>query len=299
MRTLVVGATGLLGGAIARKLLARGVTVRALGRNRGKLAALAELGAETVSCNLLDAAGVARACVDVDQICTTANNVMGHGAASPNRVDIPAHVNLCAGATRAGVRRLLYVSAHETGGADSPVDFFRVKDRIETIVKGCGIPWVMLRPTAFMDVWVPMIGRDIRTKGVAMIFGDGTRLSNYIAVADTAEIAVRILQDESIQNETIDIGGPANVSLEQVVTMIERELGVSVKRRHMPAVVLRVMSGALRPFHEVGSRIMSLGYFAASRDNSFADWRVSADRFDVTPMTLEAFVAASFGSPKA
>ena len=290
MRTLVVGATGLLGGAIARKLLATGVTVRALGRNRTKLAALAELGAETVSCDLLDAPGIAQACKGVDQICTTANNVMGRGASSPNRVDIPAHVNLCAGATHAGVRRFLYVSAYESGGADSPVDYFRVKDRIETIVKGCGVPWVMLRPTAFMDIWVPMIAGDIQKKGVAMIFGNGTRLANFIAVEDVAEITVRILTNESIQNESIDIGGPANISLEQLVVTVERELGVSARRRHMPAGVLRFMSVALRPFHEVASRMMSLGYFMASRDNSFADWRATMDRFGVTPMTLEAFV---------
>lgn len=290
MRTLVVGATGLLGGAIARKLLATGVTVRALGRNRTKLAALAELGAETVSCDLLDAVGVARACEGVDQICTTANNVMGHGASSPNRVDIPAHVNLCAAAKQESVRRLLYVSARGTGDADSPVDFFRVKDRIETIVKGCGTPWVMLRPTAFMDIWVPMIAGDIQKKGVAMIFGDGTRLANFIAVEDVAEIAVRILTSESIQNESIDIGGPANISLEQLVATVERELGVSARRRRMPAGVLRFMSVALRPFHEVASRMMSLGYFMASRDTSFADWRATMDRFGVTPTTLDAFV---------
>ena len=290
MQILIVGATGQLGGVIARKLLAAGISVRALGRDRAKLAALAELGAESVSCDLLDQAAVARACHGVDQICTTANNVLGHGESSPNRVDIPAHLNLCAAAKQHGVRRILYVSAYGTGGADSPVDYFRVKDRIETIGKECSVPWVMLRPTAFMDIWVPMIAGDIQKKGVAMIFGDGTRLANFIAVEDVAEITVRILTNESIQNESIDIGGPANISLEQLVVTVERELGVSARRRHMPAGVLRFMSVALRPFHEVASRMMSLGYFMASRDNSFADWRATMDRFGVTPMTLEAFV---------
>lgn len=295
MRILVAGATGELGGAIARKLLATGVTVRALGRDRGKLARLAEMGAEIASCDLLDAPAVARACHGVDQICTTANNVMGHGESSPNRVDLPAHVNLCAAAKQHGVRRMLYVSAYGTGGADSPVDYFRVKDRIETIVKESGVPWVMLRPTAFMDIWVPMIGGDIQTKGVAMIFGDGTRLANFIALEDAATVAVRILQDETIRNETVDIGGPDNITLEELVVTIERELGVTARRRHMPAIVLRFVGGALRPFNELASRMMSLGYFMASRDNSFPAWRASLDRFGVTPMSLEAFVAAKYG----
>ena len=159
-------------------------------------------------------------------------------------------------------------------------------------MKDSGVPYVILRAAAFLDIWVPMIGRDIQKKGVAMIFGDGTRLTNFIAVENVAEIAVRILTNESIQNESIDIGGPANVSLEQVGATIERALGVSAKRRHVPAGVLRFMSGALRPFHEVASRMMSLGYYMASRDTSFANWQQSIDRFGVTPTTLEAFVAA-------
>jgi len=44
-RVLVVGATGLLGNAITRKLLAAGVPVRAFARSAGKLAPLKAAGA--------------------------------------------------------------------------------------------------------------------------------------------------------------------------------------------------------------------------------------------------------------
>jgi hypothetical protein len=40
--------------------------------------------------------------------------------------------------------------------------------------------------------------------------------------------------------------------------------------------------------------MMRLGYFAAMRDRTFADWRVTAERFGVTPRTVEAYVAERY-----
>ncbi|MEP6733691.1 MAG: NAD(P)H-binding protein [bacterium] len=294
MTILIAGATGALGGAIARKLLTAGVPVRALGRNTEKLAALALLGADTVQCDLLDAAAVDRACDGVDQICSTANNVLGRGANSPNRVDLQAHRNLCDAAKRNGVRRIVYISGRGVNGADTRVDFFRVKYQVEQLLTSCGIPWVILSASAFMDIWVPMIGDGIVAKNVAMIFGDGTRLCNYIAVSDVAEVASKVLQRDDIRNEVIGVGGPSTVCLNDLATLIERELGVSAGRRRLPVAVLRWGGLALRPFHEVASRMMLLGHFAATHDTSFDDWQQTMRRFDVSPMTLETFVAAAY-----
>ena len=95
---LVVGATGQLGGVIARKLLAAGVPVRALARDRAKLEALAAAGAEVAAVDLLDLPKVTETCRGVSQIISTANNNMGKGARSPLRIDLTAHQNLCAAA---------------------------------------------------------------------------------------------------------------------------------------------------------------------------------------------------------
>ena len=48
----------------------------------------------------------------------------------------------------------------------------------------------------------------------------------------------------------------------------------------------------LRPFNEVAARLMRMGYFTATRDGRFPGWKIASDRFGVSPMTIESFVAA-------
>jgi NADH dehydrogenase len=288
-RVLVVGATGQLGRVITRKLMASGTTVRALARNGTALATLAP-GAEIAPVDLRDLPKLAEACRGVDQIVATANNNMGKGPTSPSRIDLSGYQNLCAAARNAGVRRLIYVSFRGVS-QDAPVDIFRIKWYIEDAIRRSGVPHVMLRPTAFMDIWIDQIlAKGIRDKGVATIFGDGNAVSNYIAVDDVATFAVNILARGEVVNEAVDAGGPSNVSLNDLATLVERRMKSSGKRRHIPVAALRLLPPVIRPFNEVAARLMTLGLYAATQSVPFPEWKVSADRFGVVPRTAEMYI---------
>ncbi len=291
-RVLVVGATGQLGGVIARKLLAAGVPVRALARTGAKLAPLAAAGAEIAAVDFTNLKALTEACRGVGQIVATANNSMGAGATSPAKVDLTGYQNLCAAARNTGVTRLVYVSFR---GVDqfAIVDIFRVKWYIEDAIRRSGVPHVMLRPTAFMDVWVDqLLAGDIRKKGAATIFGDGTNISNYIAVEDVAEFAVTILARPEIVNEAVEVGGPSNVSLNDIASLVEKRLGSSGKRKHIPVIAMKLLPPLVRPFNEVAARLMTLGLYSATVPAAFPAWKKNADRFGVSPRTVEQHVQA-------
>lgn len=288
-RVLVAGATGQLGRVITRKLLASGSKVRALARNRETLAQFAP-DAEIAAVDLRDLAKLTDACRGVDQIVATANNNMGKGPTSPTRVDLGAYQNLCAAARNTGVRRLTYVS-YKGVSQDAVVDIFRVKWYIEDAIRRSGVPYVMLRPTAFMDIWIDeIVAKGIREKGVATIFGDGASVTNYIAVDDVAEFAVKILSRADVVNEAVDAGGPSNLSQNDVATLVERRLKSSGKRRHVPVAALRLLPPVVRPFNELAARMMTLGLYRATEAVPFPGWKASADRFGVTPRTVETYV---------
>ena len=285
----MVGATGQLGRVITGKLLDSGVPVRALARNAAALAAFAPR-AEIAAVDMRDLPRLTEACRGVDQIVATANNNLGQGAISPSRTDLGAYQNLCAAARNTGVRRLIYVS-YRGVSQDAPVDIFRIKWYIEDAIRRSGIPWVMLRPSAFMDIWIDqVIGKGIREKGVATIFADGRNVANYIAVEDVAEFALKVLARPEIVNEAIDVGGPSNVSQNDLATLLERRFKTAGKRRHVPLVAMRLLPPIVKPFNELAARMMTLGLYSATEANPFPQWKAAADRFGVAPRTVEKYV---------
>ena len=288
-RVLVVGATGQLGSAIARKLIASGTKVRALARKESALSQFADR-AELAAVDLRDVPRLTNACRGIDQIVATANNNMGKGPTSPTRIDLSGYQNLCAAARNAGVRRLVYVSFKGVS-QDAPVDIFRVKWYIEDAIRRSGVPHVMLRPTAFMDIWIDQIfAKSIRDKGVATIFGDGTNVANYIAVDDVAEFAVKILAATNVVNEAVDAGGPSDINQNDLVSLLEKRLKSSGKRRRVPVVAMRLLPPIVRPFNEVAARLMTLGLYSATESTPFPGWKTPADRFGVAPRTVEAYI---------
>jgi NADH dehydrogenase len=149
----------------------------------------------------------------------------------------------------------------------------------------------MLRPTAFMDIWIDqVVAKGIREKGVATIFGDGRNVANYIAVEDVAEFAVKVLARPEIVNEAIDVGGPSNVSQNDVATLVERRFKSGGKRRHIPVVAMRLLPPIVKPFNELAARLMTLGLYSATEAKPFPQWKVAADRFGVAPATVETYV---------
>ena len=77
---LVVGATGLLGGEICRRLAAKGKPIRALVRgasDQAKVGALRDLGAELVQGDLRDRISLEAACQGVRTMISTASSMPG------------------------------------------------------------------------------------------------------------------------------------------------------------------------------------------------------------------------------
>ena len=286
---LVSGASGALGKILVQRLRKDGLRVRALSRNHARLANAVQHGAEPMVADMLDRTAMDRACEGVTEIITTANNILGKGATSPNRIDEAMYRTLGAAAKGAGIRRWIHISARDITG-DSLVDYFRVKFRVEDIVKQSGIPWVAIRPSAFMEIWTGVLFGNFEKPGpVATVFGRGDLPCNFISMEDVASFVMAILRDTSIRNEVIDIGGPSNVTLVQFTAPLQRAMGVPEKRRHVPAPVLNLARHVARPFNEVAARMASMGYWMTRTERPFAEWGVAARRFGVEPMTVEQF----------
>src|SRR5262245_54581403 len=116
---LVVGATGMLGGAIFRLLTAGGRRVRAMtraGSDPVKVEALERLGAEIVHGDLKDRASLAAACRDATLVVSTASSTIARQQGdSIESVDHQGQLDLVEAAERAGVERFILISFPDVG----------------------------------------------------------------------------------------------------------------------------------------------------------------------------------------
>lgn len=289
MTVLVVGATGLLGRATTLGLLKEGRRVRALVRDRARAADLAQAGAELVDGDLTDPDSLERACKGVMRVFACAHSLLGRGRYASAQVDHVGHSALVAAAIGAGVARLVYTSVRGAR-ADHPIDFFRTKHEIEEVVRDSGIPFTILRPTAFMECHVHRWnGQPLLERGFTLILGPGTKPRNFVAVRDVAPIAVRALIGEELVGRTIEIGGPDNLSNREVALMYAVRAREG-KILHLPLPVAKVMVSVVRPFHEGVARVLEMATVPDAQWPEAWDARAMLAEFPRELTTLDKFV---------
>lgn len=230
---LVVGATGHLGGLIARTLIERGRPVRLLTRSRaGDVAAPA--GAETVLGDLKDPQSLAAACRGVSAVVTTANSVSRAVPDTVESVDLRGNHDLVRAAAAAGVRRFVFTSALDAS-ADSQIPFLRAKAETEQYLRASGMEWTILQPNLFMDTWVPaVVGGPALSGEPVTIVGEGRRRHSFVAARDVAAYAVAALDHSQATGRELVIGGPQPLSWQDVVATFEEALGRRISTRPVP-----------------------------------------------------------------
>lgn len=221
---LLAGATGSLGGKIARGLVARGDPVRALARPTSESVALQRAGIEVVTGDLKDPESLDHACSGVDVVIATAS-ASKTADDSVENVDLQGNQNLIEAARKAGVAQFVFISTVQAS-PDHPSPLFRAKGISEQRLRESGVPYTILRPDAFMDVWFAMMIELPAFMGHPVTLVDGgRRRHHFIAESDVAAFAQAALGREAAQNATLEIGGPEALSFREAVSVYEVALG--------------------------------------------------------------------------
>lgn len=245
---LVVGATGMVGGDICRRLVARGETVRALVRPSAppaKVEALHDLGVRTIVGDLRDRASLAVACAGVEAVVTTVSSMPFSFVPGENDIettDLRGQIALVDVAHAAGVKQFVYVSFSKNLDLDFPLR--NAKRAVEAHLRESGMAYTILRPSCFMEVWLtPAVGFDPANAKVT-IYGTGVNPISWVAAGDVAEFAVRSLDFHTARNATIEIGGPSAFSPLDVVQIFEDVVGRHLELQHVEMDVLTEQQAA-------------------------------------------------------
>ena len=258
---LIVGATGLVGGEICRRLAAQQKPVRALVRPTGDASRIDELraaGAELATGDLKDPASIQAACAGATAVLSTASSVLSRQPGDTiDGVDRLGQLQLIEAAASAGVKHFVYVSF-------SPMaeDFAlqRAKREVERALIESGMTYTILRPTFFMEIWLsPALGFDVAARR-ARIYGTGENPISWISFPNVAEFAVRSLDTAAARNATFTLGGPEAIAPLQVVRIFEELGGAPFTVEYVLESVLRTGKAAARRALDEAFAALSLGY---------------------------------------
>ncbi|MBM7774204.1 uncharacterized protein YbjT (DUF2867 family) [Actinokineospora baliensis] len=206
----VTGATGNIGGRVARLLSAQGVSQRLLSRNP---AALPDLpGATNVQgADYSDATALREAFAGADTL------LLVSARESVNRVH--EHTTAIDAAIAAGVRRIVYTSFFGAG-PDCTFTFGRDHWHTEQHLQSTGVPFVVLRDNMYASAPPAMAGEDGAIRGPA---GDGA--VSMVALDDIAAVAARVLTDSAHDGQVLDITGPEAITLAEAARQLSKVTG--------------------------------------------------------------------------
>jgi uncharacterized protein YbjT (DUF2867 family) len=172
----------------------------------------------------------------------------GSRGESPDTVDRDGNANLVEAAGAEGAQFVLMSVVG--AAADSPMELFRMKHAAERHLSVSGVPGTVVRATAFLELWIELLTRTAGRSGRPLVFGRGDNPINFVSVIDVAAVVERAVTDCSTRGSTLEIGGPENLTFNQLASAVAAAAGATRGPRHIPPLVLRTMAnsvGRLKP----------------------------------------------------
>ena len=265
MAILLLGATGLIGSAVAARLHRDGFEVFGVARSRGPEARRAAV-ARWIELDLRRIRGPADWAphfAGVDAVVNCAGTLQDSGRDSTAAVHRDAPAALWRACEEAGVRRVIQISAIgvDKGGVTA---FSRTKSEGDAALEKSALDWVILRPSV-------VVGR--QAYGGSALFRGLAALPalprtpeagplDIVQLDDVAETVVRLLRPGAPSRVALDLAGPDRMTFEEVVAAYRAWLG------WRPARLFSVPARAMAAAYRAGDLIARLGWRPPIRTTS-------------------------------
>jgi uncharacterized protein YbjT (DUF2867 family) len=207
----ITGATGHLGGMIARQLDAQGIATRLIVRSPDKAPKLDH--AQIAVASYTDRDALIKAARDVSAVFF----VSGFEAADR----LQQHKAAVDAFVAAGVPRVVYTSFINCA-PDSTFTFARDHFHTEQYMRDRGLPFAALRDNFYADM-VPLLPMDGVIKGPA-----GNGLFAPVARTDVAATAAALLCDPAATTGAFDVTGPELMTMSQAAAVLSEVSGQPV-----------------------------------------------------------------------
>jgi uncharacterized protein YbjT (DUF2867 family) len=220
---LVTGATGKVGGQALRRLVEKGLDVRAFVRDPAKIEALG-LGVEAAQGDLDKPETIPPAMAGVDKVLVVAGGW-----------DIPAEdANVIAAAEAAGVGHVVLLSSLgvEAGVASGP---FHAPG--EEKLRSSGLGWTILRPGFYMAN--AMMWRETIVGQGVIYEPTGTGRHALVHPADVGDVAAEVLASDGHAGRTYELTGPEAITSVDCAAALSAAIGREIRHVDVPDEAFR------------------------------------------------------------
>jgi uncharacterized protein YbjT (DUF2867 family) len=277
---LVAGGTGRLGTLVVERLVLRGLDVRVVTRDPLRARHLVGRASEVVTGDVRDRASIDRAMTGIATVVSCVHGFAGPGRVTPASVDRAGNAHVVDAATAVGADVVLMSAVGAT--ATSPMELFRAKYDAEQYLRAGATPWTIVRASTFVELWAEIMAKPI-------VFGRGDNPINFVSVHDVAAVVERAVIDTSWRGQVLEVGGPQNLTFNELAAILQDVRGRSDKVRHIPRAALRVMAPlARKPRAALTMDTTDMTFDAARHRDGFADLPMTDLRSAVAHAEAEA-----------
>ncbi len=281
---LITGGTGFVGNHLIQRMRKDGLPVRALVRNPVKARPLKDLGVEVVAGDVSDAASLGNAAAGVERVVHLVGIIQEAPGATFQGVHVAGTRNLLDAAQKAGVRHFLYQSAL---GArpEAATAYHRTKWEAEEFVRTSGIPYTILRPSLIYgpgDQFTVRLVDLIRLAPVLPVIGSGKSKVQPLFIDDVVTCILRAVTSERFFNKSYEIGGPEQLTYEEVTVAIAEAMDVKRSIVHMPLFFLKTAAVLLETV--LSKPPVTRDQLIMLQEDNVCSMRDIRDAFGIEPM---------------
>ncbi len=198
----------------------------------------------------------------IDAVITTAAGYTRRRKSDTAAIDTEGNKNLIDAAKNARVRRFVLCGILASDRTPEVPHFWH-KKLAEDYAEESAIPFVSLRPGAFLDQSVDMFAK-FASKGRFVAFGDPLTESTFVYTPDLARYLAIAVDAPGIDGERIDIGWDRPVGIGELARMVGEQTDRDIKVRTIPWWLLFAMLGAVGVFSATARDIKAMLRFIRS-----------------------------------